>query len=212
MNLRAQSSVDVIDLVSKHCHRVCPGPSLNVHRWGCAMATIGSRVYVVGGHDGTKGLDSVEYLDLDEKGTQGITGVTETKAYLAGLSWTLLKDLILKSPRCGHGVVQCGSYLVVAGGHGMSQTVDVLDTQSRHIWTLSPLHSGRGDCGMVVCSDGIAVFGGLSRNDWEILDWMDPQSRLFSYLLRNSPAVVAFGSTPQRSQHVKPVDGIGAPN
>ena len=195
----ALSSVDVIDLASEHCHRVCSGPSLNVPRSHCAVATIGSRVYVVGGCYGTKALDSVEFLELDKKPVERIARAAKTKAYIAGLSWTLHKDLILKSPRFGHVLVQCGSCLVVAGGISDAKRVEVFDTQSYQSWNLEPYPQPCRDVGgMVAYSNGIAILSGLFREECLTLDWMEPKSRLFSQSKRNLPSLVASCFEQQR--------------
>ena len=189
----ASSSVDVIDMSSTHCHRVCSGSSLNVPRSFCTAASIGSRVYVVGGYDGTTALNSIEHLNLDTK--------NEAKDNLEGLSWTL-DEGVVESRRYGHGMVQCGSCLVLAygcahfhrGSFCASDSVEVFDTLSYQKWNLKPCTETLGKVnGMVAFRDGIAVLGGqfgMFLDECQTLDWMDNKSRVFSQLMRSDPPML----------------------
>ena len=175
----ALSSVDIIDTAMSSNHTVIPGPSMTVARFGCASAVIGHRIYVVGGHNGSYALTSVESLQFDET-SDDTTDKTAVTVFSSSLSaWTNCTDLALSDARYLPAAVSVGSCIVVSGNYsGSIATVEVLDTECGIVWNLPPLITGRNGCSMVAYKTGIAVVGGDKVDSCETLMLIDKKEQL----------------------------------
>ena len=169
------SSMDIINTSCGNPCSVIPGPPLIQARYCFGMAVIRQQIYVVGGRSFSRGLSSIEYLELDDL----FDNTTE--------SWTTHERLSLDTPRYGHGVVQVGSCLVVAGGFpNTCASVEVLDTvKTMVLWRIPAMRDTRYNLSMVSWSKGIAVIGGSSdkSNTCETLSLVDKNHGLFARLL-----------------------------
>ena len=155
------SSVDIIDTAMPSNLTVIPGPSMTVPRCGFASAVIGHRIYVVGGHNGSSALTSVESLQFDETSNDE-TKNTAAIVFSSSLSaWATCTDITLSDARYLHAAVSIASCIIVSGNRsGSIATVEVLDTERGITWNLPPLTTGRNYCTMVAYKTGIAVIGG----------------------------------------------------
>ena len=100
-------NVDILDISQATQPFIFQGPSMNVPRDLFGMATVGSRVYVIGGKKiiGPEELDSVEYLDLlPVLGSDGRD--FEESTFASTLSWKMHNNLVLSVPRFRHSVVR----------------------------------------------------------------------------------------------------------
>ena len=176
------SSVDIIDTACGTPCSVIPGPPLIQARRCFGMAVIRQQIYVVGGKYFRSSLSSIEYLELDDL----FDNTTE--------SWTTHEHLCLGTPRYGHGLVQVGSCLVVAGGFtsymNACDYVEVLDTVKNIVlWRIPNMRDMRYHFSMVSWSNGIAAIGGsaIDRGDnrytYETLSLDDKNHGLFVRLL-----------------------------
>ena len=197
-------SVDILDTACGNSCIVTSGPSLETRRSFFGMAVIRQRIYAVGGSNRWDALSSVEYLEFDD--LLDNTAKSTESVFPFSKSWTMHKELSLKSPRNQHGVVQVGSCLVVAGGYtsgvgvGSHYVVEVLDAAKDMCWELPNLKESRTGCSMVSLSNCIAVIGGLHAEEpCETIALVDKNSRLFARL-------VEMGKSPMyslRNAHVE---------
>ena len=169
------SSVDIINTSCGNPCSVIPGPPLIQARYCFGMAVIRQQIYVVGGRSSRHCLSSIEYLELDDLFDNTAT------------SWTTHERLSLGTSRYGHGVVQVGSCLVVAGGFKtFPNTCEVLDTvKTMVLWRIPNMRDTRYNFSMVSWSKGIVVIGGSSNrsNTCETLSLVGKNHGLFARLL-----------------------------
>ena len=167
----ASPSLDVIDTSNEREHLVVEGPSMNIVRGRLRIASIGNRIYIVGGETESHAYrsargerSSLEYLEFHGN-------VNRTEGTFAS-SWITDPDLAHLEPRSSHAVSSLGSNLVVAGGsRGLTSlnSVKVLDTKDGVVWYLPNLTKVRDGCSMVMTSNGLVVIAGYKVNTCETL-------------------------------------------
>ncbi|MGQ5524715.1 Kelch repeat-containing protein [Chitinimonas sp. PSY-7] len=138
-----EKSVDVFDFATGKIHKTADMPS---KRYGVRPVTVGSKIYVIGGHNGDASLDEVLILDTkkDKWSVGPSTNVTRDapgtilvndKIYAVGggIEWDKPLDTVefldlkknkwfmsehkLHAKRFAPGLVQLGDYLYVVGGY-----------------------------------------------------------------------------------------------
>ena len=177
-NGHSLSSVDIIDTAVESNHTVIAGPSMTGPRYGFASAVIGHRIYVVGGHNGSNALTSVESLQFEEISDYA-TKKTAATVFSSSSVWTNCTELALPVARSFHAVVSVGSCIIVSGNYsGSIATVEVLDTERGIVWNLPALSTGRNYASMVAFKTGIAVIGGQNVDSCETLLLIDKKEQL----------------------------------
>ena len=173
------SSVDILDTAFGNSCLVISGPSMEKYRCYFGMAVIGRRIYAVCGWRYSNSVEYLEFDDLLDKKANSATSV-----FPWSKSWTIHKDLRLKSCPGRHAVVRVGSCLVFAGdlttnnSSEQSRSVQVLDVVKNVVWRLPDMRVTRSGCSMVSLLNGIAVIGGHVT-----LSLVDKNSWLFARLL-----------------------------
>ena len=162
------SSVDIIDTHDPSQSVVIPGPCLNRPRELCEMATVGSRIFVLGGErvecileEVKCTIDTVEYWDFDP------VYLDPSHRTITLRSWTVQTDFS-QYGTC-QAVARVGSCLLVAGefyAHRWGSmnlncnSVVVLDTKRNKKWELSSTATDMNpQRKMVTLSNGILCFG-----------------------------------------------------
>ena len=134
------------------------GPSMNDKRFGHAAVVCNGHVYVIGGHDETSGLDSMERIPIEN-----LLYPTSTTSINHDICWTKLKcRLSTKRIGCTAAVLK-DRFIVVVGGW-RCRSIDIVDTAmdgSQPVWMGTRLRNPRQYSGMAVVSDRIYVVGGL---------------------------------------------------
>lgn len=138
-----EKSVDLFDFAAGEIHKVADMPA---QRYGIRPVTVGSKIYVIGGHNGDTSLKEVLILDTkDQKWSAGPslnitrdapgTILVKNKIYAVGggLDWDKPLNTVefldleknkwvmsahqLHQKRFAPGLVQLGDYLYVVGGY-----------------------------------------------------------------------------------------------
>jgi hypothetical protein len=124
----------------------------------CAVS-VGDRIHVIGGHDGTRALASIESIAVAD-----FPGVLDQPA------------VTLRQPRFGHQCVVLGNFVYALGGGGTVGSLDALATVERapvdSDGTLGAFSDAgvalikpRLGFGLVVAGRYLYVFGGFNGND-----------------------------------------------
>lgn len=111
----------------------------------CGSAVIGTKLYVVGGYDGERAMDSVEVFDCVEN------------------AWRSLPPISQRRCSCSCSVLDGKLYVVggVCGPLALSQ-VECFDPESNTWTSVEPLSESRSACGVASINDCIYAVGGIN--------------------------------------------------
>ena len=199
------SSVEIIDTNS---HIVTDGPSMTVPRRCCASAVIGHRIFVVGGNNDYRNLDSVEYLKFAKsRDTEERKDDTLSTVISFSPTWTSHSELRLSNAQSSCAAVAVGSCLVAGGD---TPTVEVLDTHRNRVWNLPLLRNDRDGCSLVTVANQVAVIGGWHNPSCATLPLMDRNSWCFYrlceqqlsgwHLFREGMDISSFSTSTSKSE------------
>jgi N-acetylneuraminic acid mutarotase len=112
-------------------------------------AAIGSKLYVVGGFDGERAMDSAEMFDCSTN------------------SWSLLPPLLQRRCSCSCAVLKGQLYVVggVCGPMALSH-VERFDNIANKWIAVSPLSETRSACGVASMGEDIYVVGGINSHGY----------------------------------------------
>ena len=120
--------LDSIEVYDRFAHIWFPQPSMKTARVGCSAASLGGKIYVMGGWTGNNNrtvLSSVEVFDPR----------WETKRDGSD-PWGQVKNML--TPRFGHGCVALDGYIYVVGGNAPTNPSGELDADEADTNALSP--------------------------------------------------------------------------
>lgn len=151
---------------------------MNVARSMHGAATVNTRVYVVGGYDGSADLASCEVYDPEAK------------------RWDVLPSM--SSPRCMVSVGVLGELVFVVGGCDCSQSlssVEVFSTDKKEWQEVAPMNEPRSGHGVGVVGRKLYALGGyrgaelgysssierydMEANSWSLVGTMNCDRRRF---------------------------------
>ena len=131
------------------------GPPLNDNRAYHAAVVCSGGVYVIGGHNGSSPLDSIERIDVENlySGSSAISTCNQ---------WTTLNCRLSTTRHGCSAVMVYNRYILVIGGYNRNylSSVDIVDTavQGNHTVILGPsMEVPRYDCASAVVGHRIFV-------------------------------------------------------
>ena len=143
------------------------GSPLNRNRAYHAAVICNGGVYVIGGHNGSSRLDSIERIDVENLCSESMESSTSNQ-------WkTVTCRLSTRRNECSAVVVHNRYIVVIGGSNGnLLSSVDIIDTAiaSNHTVIVGPSMSvPRCGCASAVIGDRIFVVGGYNRHNGEAL-------------------------------------------
>ncbi len=158
------------------CSTVQPAPvgrwqhraSMQVERSWIGMASVGGKIYAIGGMTGPLG----QRLNLNE--------VYDAQAN----EWTYLAPM--PTARSSAGAIAVGTQIYVIGGFpetGVTTAVEVFDTQKNEWHTgLAPLPTKRFDMGIATIGGTIYLMGGYDQGEMNVVEAYDTTTNRWSTL------------------------------
>lgn len=157
-----QNLVDVVEKYDPKTHTWTRLPSLSRRRRYVSAASVGGKLYVMGGYDGHSRLNLVECLDLTQ----------------SQLSWTTVSAMHHRRGLAGVCVYK--DYIYMCGGfdgHTRHTSMERYDPKSDKWAMLSGMAIGREGAGLVVAGDMIYCIGGYDGiNLLDSAERFDPAS------------------------------------
>ena len=143
------------------------GPPLNRNRAYHAAVICNGGVYVIGGHNGSSRLDSIERIAVENL-------CSESKESSTSNQWTTVTCRLSTARDKCSAVAVHNRYIVVIGGYNGDplSTVDIIDTgmACNHTAIVGPFMSlPRSGCASAVIGNRILVVGGYNRYNAEVL-------------------------------------------
>ena len=164
------NSVLLMNLAEK-TRRWREGPPLNDNRAYHAAVICNGGVYVIGGHNGSSRLDSIERIDVENLCSESMESSTSNQ-------WkTVPCRLSTRRNECSAVVVH-NRYIVVIGGSNGNflSSVDIIDTAiaSNHTVIVGPsMTVPRCGCASAVIGDRIFAVGGHNGTDIESVEYLE---------------------------------------
>nr|KAG5708496.1 hypothetical protein BaRGS_026223 [Batillaria attramentaria] len=157
-----QNLVDVVEKYDPKTHTWARLPSLSRRRRYVSAASVGGKLYVMGGYDGHSRLNLVECLDLTQSQLSWATiSAMHHRRGLAGVC--VYKDCIY----------MCGGF----DGHTRHTSMERYDPKTDKWTMLSGMAIGREGAGLVVAGDMIYCIGGYDGiNLLDSAEQFDPAS------------------------------------
>lgn len=181
-------SVEVFDWLHNCWHQIC---ELKIGRRHVGVICVGSRIYAIGGHDGTEHLSSVECLDVREESWRDVSPMNVRRRGMAvgalggaiyaigGLDdqscyktverydiqenlWVQVADL--NTPRGGVAVATYGGKLYAIGGNSGTHSLETCEKYDPILnkWTpIAPMRNRRAGCGVAIIGSYLYVIGGF---------------------------------------------------
>ena len=151
------------------------GPPLNDNRAYHAAVICNGGVYVIGGHNGSSRLDSIERIDVENLCSESMESSTSNQ-------WkTVTCRLSTRRNECS-AVAVFDRYIVVIGGSNSDSlsTVDIIDTAAPSNYTVivgPSMTVARCGCASAVIGNRILVVGGCNGHSGEDLKSDNDHSR-----------------------------------
>ena len=142
------SNMEVLDVSDPKRKWTTVPASMSTGRYGCAATAAGRKLYILGGHNGSRALKTCEMFDLETQ------------------YWSILPHM--NSERCGCAVAAIRDMVVVAGGATVGpdncrkalDTVEVFDLQNKKWDDLPPMSTKRWLLAICATQDSVIVAGG----------------------------------------------------
>uniref|UniRef100_A0A914N3L2 BTB domain-containing protein n=1 Tax=Meloidogyne incognita TaxID=6306 RepID=A0A914N3L2_MELIC len=181
-------SVEVFDWLHNCWHQIC---ELKIGRRHVGVICVGSRIYAIGGHDGTEHLSSVECLDVKEESWRDVApmnvrrrgmavgalgdaiyavgGLDDQNCYRAVERYDIQENLWVQvadmtTPRGGVAVAAYDGKLYAIGGNSGTHSLETCEKYDPILnkWTsIAPMKNRRAGSGVAIIGPYLYVIGGF---------------------------------------------------